>query len=65
MKQQKMIVWPAGKEFPFAGPMPKVGDIVAGFVVRIVRENAVDLTMPSSPEELEAVEKWEEKRRNR
>jgi hypothetical protein len=66
MSERKvMIVWPGGQKYPFAGDMPEVGAVIAGFIVRSIRDHAVDLSAPSTPEEEEAVEEWERERRAR
>lgn len=65
MTGQMMIVWPGGQRYPFSGRMPLVGDVIAGFIVRAVRDHVVDLSMPSTQDEKEAAERWEAERRAR
>lgn len=54
-----------GQHWPFQGPLPRVGEIVAGFIVDRVTESTVYLRLPETPEESLAFATWERERQRR
>lgn len=52
-----------GHTWPYAGPVPAVGDVMAGFIVDRVVGSDVYLKLPKTPEEVKAADQWEWDRR--
>lgn len=54
-----------GQRWPFQGPPPEVGSVLAGFIVRSVTDTTVYLKLPETPEESLAFAAWERERQRR
>ena len=60
------LVMTSGRRYQGAGgSLPKVGEVVAGFIVRKVAGKDVYLDMPKTPAEWQAFTDWEKRRRER
>lgn len=54
-----------GQRWPFQGPLPAVGSVLAGFIVRSITDSIVYLKLPETPEESLAFATWERERQRR